>query len=156
MRFHVLAFFAIGLMTSACASSGGTTPTADQHPGQTVDTAVSKTRGSGTDENVQRDVAANTEAGDPSVIQPPSKGGPQARGALCSLYVSNNTRYYVQLYISGSFIGTMGPWADYSTTVTEGNGSLYGKVPFDDGTYSWFGPNSYDCHGQSIRWTMHD
>jgi hypothetical protein len=151
MRFLLATAFAIASL-SACASTGTTAPEA---PGEKLETSVSKSRGSGPDANVKRETAVNTEAGDPAVTQPPEKGGPQARGALCYVNVSNNTRWYVQLYISGDFIGTLRPWADYSTTVTEGSGTLYGKAPFDDGSYSWWGPQGYNCYGQNIAWTMH-
>jgi len=157
MRYLIPSCFAL-LTASACASSGGVAAPAapTEAPHDMLDVGASKNRGAGPDANVKRELGANSNAGDNTIVQPPSKGGPQARGALCYLSVSNNTRWYVQLYISGSFIGTMGPWADYSTTVTEGSGTLYGKAPFDDGTYSWWGPQSYGCHGQGINWTMHD
>jgi len=146
--------FVIPLAIAALSGCASTDTKTLQDVGEKIVTAISKSRGSGPDENVKRDAGANTEAGDDTVVQPPDKGGPQARGALCSLNVSNNTRLYVQLYIGGDYVGTMRPWADYGTTVTEGGGQLYGKAVFDDGSYSWWGPQSYNCYGQNINWNM--
>ena len=151
MRHLVTTSLAV-LALSACASTDTKTLT---DLGEKIVSGISKSRGSGPDTNVKRDAGANTQTGDDTVTQPPDKGGPQARGALCSLNVSNNTRLYVQLYISGDYVGTMRPWADYGTTVTDGSGTLYGKAVFDDGSYSWWGPESYSCRGQNINWTMH-
>jgi hypothetical protein len=120
-------------------------------PGKTVEAHSSKGM-KGPDANVKMDLAPNKQGA--KAVAPPSKGGPKSKGASGTAHIDNRTNWYVNVYLNGSFGGTVEPWGDLYLYSACGTNTLYAKAPFDDGTYIYWGPTSDDfC---STTWTLHN
>ncbi len=50
---------------------------------------------------------------------------PKARGAACSIYFSNYTGYYVNIYVDGYYRGQLSPWGGGTVVVGDGYTSIY-------------------------------
>jgi len=111
------------------------------------------TRGAEKDPNIISDSQTN----DPNAkIDPPeSKGGPKARGGSCEVRFDNSTKYLIKLYIDGKYRGTIGPFDDAVGYALPGETRVYARADFEDGTYLYWGPKTYDCRsGQYIYFKM--
>jgi hypothetical protein len=111
---------------------------------QTVKSTANKGSASTPDPNIKSNSLANTPG--KTVVAPPSKGGPAAKGAACVLHIDNSTGYIVEFYFNGVAQGAMAPWGDYQTAITPGGAQLYGTATFTDGTVLTFGPQVYACN----------
>lgn len=49
----------------------------------------------------------------------------KARGAACSIYFSNYTGYYVNIYVDGYYKGQLSPWGAGTVVVGNGYTSIY-------------------------------
>jgi hypothetical protein len=70
---------------------------------------------------------------------PPQKGGQKTRGAGCFVTFDNWTPWYVDVYVDGEGVGTVGPWGD-GGIFTDDNPVLYAR---SDSHY--WGPYTAKC-----------
>ena len=113
------------------------------------------TRGAEKDPNIKDD----TQLNDPAVKidPPPSKGGVKTRGNLCEVRLDNWTKLIIKIYIDGKYRGTIGPFDDAVGYAIPGETSVYGRADYTDGTFSYWGPKTYNCSsGQYIYFKMTD
>lgn len=134
------------LLSAAMAQTGG---------GKTTEvvTRGHKGRGQGADPNIRH----KSEANDPNVkpAPPAAKGGPKARGSVCGIVVDNWTPWKVQLYVDGDYQGLISPYGALSDVVFTGPVVVYARADFTDGTYTSWGPQTFQCSGQGIyRWKL--
>ena len=77
---------------------------------------------------------------------------PKARGAACSIYFSNYTGYYVNIYVDGYYRGQLSPWGGGTVVVGDGYTSIYcitaGKTLEWSDAGNCFG--SYTCKQRRI------
>ncbi len=135
-----------GLLLSASpAQTGG--------PGKTTEvvTRGHKSRGQGADPNIRH----KSEVNDPgaSLAPPAAKGGPKSRGSACGIVVDNWTPWKVQFYLDGDFQGVISPYGALSGVAFTGPTVVYARADFTDGTYTSWGPQTFQCAGQGVyRW----
>jgi len=100
-------------------------------------------RGEGkSDENVQTPKAKN----DPQASnQAPENRGDVYGSDYCDVKLRNYTGYYIDIYVDGSFRGTLGPWEDRVSWAIPGKTKLYGRADFDDGSWLYWGPIEAEC-----------
>jgi len=112
------------------------------------------TRGAEKDPNIISDSPVN----DPNakIDPPPAKGGPVSRGgAACEVRFDNSTKLFIKVYIDGKYRGTIGPYDDAIGYAIPGETRVYARADFDDGSYVYWGPKTYDCNsGQYIYFKM--
>lgn len=113
----------------------------------------------------QRKAGARGEEKDPNIKQelgdidltktpeaPPEKGG-NKRGnqAACEVIIDNYTGWYVQVYVDGSYRGTVAPWGDATYYTTAGETVVYARTPtLSDGSFIYWGPSTYRyCGGNT-------
>ncbi|MDX1945927.1 MAG: hypothetical protein SFU86_11060 [Pirellulaceae bacterium] len=80
--------------------------------------------------------------------------GEQARGIEGTLYIRNNTRWYIDIYINGNRVGTSYPYHNGSIYVGESPifaTTLYGSAP---GTSITWGPILVDYRLNDYTWTL--
>jgi hypothetical protein len=112
-----------------------------------VKTQAQSSRGGGADTNIKTDRAPN----DPSnqATKPAGKG----RG--CSVEVSNETGWYVDIYVNGVYTGTVGPWGSGWAYPPVAGSNLYGRANFTDGSWKYWGPREFGCGQGSVNtWTI--
>jgi len=71
------------------------------------------------------------------------------RGGLGTIHVDSRSRYYIDIYIDGSYAGTVGPGGDLYLDVSSGEHTLYGDAagtPYDWGPRVGF--------AGSLLWTI--
>ena len=90
----------------------------------------------------------------PEVTAPSSKGGPKSRDFdACQLTWDNWTPWYIDLYVDGTWVGTMGPWGEMYGVYRSG-AELYARANFDDGSYKYWGPTTLDCTNLKMVWKL--
>jgi hypothetical protein len=72
----------------------------------------------------------------------PKEKGPVYGGSYCDVNLENHTGYFIDIYVDGSYRGTIGAWESKVTWAIPGRTTLYGKSIL--GTVSW-GPIGVDC-----------
>ncbi len=104
-----------------------------QGPAKKIDVAknpVTKTRGA--NPKIKTDVpTTDKETPKPS----------QTRGS-CTIAFSNNTGYYVKVYVDGNYKGTLAPYESGSVTVYSGYTTIYCITT--GGTYDWSAAGNCD------------
>lgn len=107
-------------------------------------------KGSGAaDSNIKKQQVKN----DPSMA---GKTAPRGRGAgpyACVVHVDNRTLLYSKVYIDGDYVGMVGPAGDVYVRTGNGTTTAYVRADFDDGSYNYWGPVSFDCEG-SFTWRI--
>ena len=71
----------------------------------------------------------------PSKFTPVPK--PPADQPFCCLTIINNTGYYAEIYLDGTYQGTVGPWSQSEACTTEGWEKIFIRTPNDE--YVWTG-----------------
>lgn len=107
-------------------------------------TKAPASRGSEPDANVKNDKQTN----DPSAkgTPPSSKGGNATRGGgNCEVRLDNWTNYLIKIYVDGIYRGVLDRYGDAVVYVGVGETRVYGRADFDDGSYLYWGPKTYDC-----------
>ncbi|MCK9612435.1 MAG: hypothetical protein PHR81_04175 [Bacteroidales bacterium] len=66
----------------------------------------------------------------------------KARSGVCTITVNNYTPYGVDIYVDGSWVGTISAYTKAYTTTYSGSTKIYGKSI--GGTYYW-GPQTFYC-----------
>ena len=69
------------------------------------------------------------------------------------IIVDNYTGYSIDIYVNGSFRGTIAPYDKKVTWAVPGNTRLYGKATFNDGSYLYWGPNT-TYTGYEYTWKL--
>ena len=69
------------------------------------------------------------------------------------IIVDNYTGYSIDIYVDGSFRGTIAPYDKKVTWAVPGNTRLYAKATFDDGSYLYWGPNT-TYTGYEYTWSL--
>ncbi len=77
--------------------------------------------------------------------------GPVYGDNYCDVNLENHSGYYIDIYIDGSYRGTIGPWEAKVSWAIPGKTTLYGKST--GGTVSW-GPQQVDC-GYIYTWGLY-
>lgn len=77
---------------------------------------------------------------------PANKGGNAKSGAGCKVIFDNFTDWRIKLYVNGAYRGTLGGFDDaYLYVRPSPNTVVYARADFDDGSYLYWGPTTYDC-----------
>jgi hypothetical protein len=108
----------------------------------------------GDDSNVKDDKETN----DPNsqLAAPEQKGGAKTRGGgSCEVRFDNRTRWFVKLYVDGTYRGTISPYGDGVAYTGAGSTRVYARAQFDTGDYLYWGPSDYSCYsGEYIYFRM--
>jgi hypothetical protein len=64
----------------------------------------------------------------------------KTRGPYCDVYVTNQTGYYIDIYVDGDWAGTASPYSRAKTSAWPGHTTVFGE----SGNITW-GPRSYNC-----------
>ena len=147
------------LILAALLSAGGllldASPAQTGPAGKTTEIIAKghKGRGQGADPNIKRKSELNDAAQPP--LAPPGKGGPKTRGSLCGIVVDNWTAWKVQFYLNGDLQGLISPYSALSGVTFSGPTVVYARADFTDGTYTTWGPQTFQCSGEGIyRWKL--
>src|SRR5258705_5455861 len=91
----------------------------------------STTRGEGADPNIKSDKETNDPSSD--MAAPENKGGAKTRGGgYCEVRFDNRSRWFVKLYVDGTYRGTLSPYGDSVAYTLPGGTRGYGPADFDD------------------------
>ena len=97
------------------------------------------------DPNIKTENAPNSpnENGRLPVI----KGGLKTRGGGdCKVIFGNYTDYRINLYVNGTYRGTAASYGDaYLYLAPNPETIVYARADFADGSFLFWGPESYDC-----------
>jgi hypothetical protein len=108
----------------------------------------------GDDPNIKNEKETN----DPNseLAAPEQKGGAKTRGGgACEVRFDNRTRWFVKLYVDGTYRGTISPYGDGVAYTGAGATRVYARAVFDSGDYLYWGPNDYSCYsGQYVYFRM--
>lgn len=108
----------------------------------------------GDDPNIKND----TETNDPNseLAAPQQKGGAKTRGGgACEVRFDNRTRWFVKLYVDGTYRGTISPYGDGIAYTGAGPTRVYARAEFNTGDFVYWGPNDYRCYpGQYVYFRM--
>ncbi|HKR59135.1 MAG TPA: hypothetical protein VJS64_05335 [Pyrinomonadaceae bacterium] len=107
-------------------------------------TKAPASRGSKPDANIKNDKQTN----DPNAkgTPPSSKGGGATRGGgNCEVRLDNWTNYLIKIYVDGIYRGVLDRYGNAVVYVGVGETRVYGRADFDDGSYLYWGPKTYDC-----------
>ena len=148
----------LGVLAALLAVAGSlasVSPAQTAPAGKTTEivTQGHKVRGQGADPNIKR----KSELNDSAVQLPPpaAKGGPKSRGSLCGIVVDNWTAWKVQFYLNGDLQGLISPYGALSGVTFSGPTVVYARADFTDGTYTTWGPQTFQCSGEGIyRWKL--
>ena len=117
-------------------------------------TKAPATRGGEADPNIKD----NKQTNDPSAKgEPPGKkGGAVTRGGGgCEVRLDNRTNWLIKIYVDGIYRGVLDRYGDGVVYVGAGETHVYARADFDDGTYAYWGPSTYDCGpGQYVYFKM--
>jgi|GEM_PF-1113844 len=69
------------------------------------------------------------------------------------IIVNNHTGYIVDIYVDGSYRGTIAAYDKRTTWSVPGATKLYAKTIFDDGTYYYWGPANVKT-GYNYKWNL--
>ena len=86
--------------------------------------------------------------------QPQAKTRGDVYGSSYSdIIVNNYTGYSIDIYVDGSFRGTIAPYDKKVTWAVPGNTRLYAKAVFNDGSYTYWGP-TVTYTGYEYTWKL--
>ena len=71
------------------------------------------------------------------------------------IIVDNYTGYSIDIYVNGSFRGTISPYDKKVTWAVPGNTRLYAKAVFNDGSYLYWGP-TVTYTGYDYTWRLNN
>jgi hypothetical protein len=112
-----------------------------------VKTQAQSSRGGGADTNIKTDRAPNDPSG--------QAAKPAGKGRGCSVEVSNETGWYVDIYVNGVYTGTLGPWSNGWAYPPVAGSNLYGRANFTDGSWKYWGPREFGCGQGSVNsWSI--
>jgi len=129
---------------------------AQQPKGKTEETKSTTARSRGADENIKT-AKPTTNSENANVPAPANKAPGRSKGAsaVATVVLDNSTPWYIDIYIDGSYRGTMGPWGDSYAYALAGNTRLYARADFDNGSYKFWGPKVvYIGNGESFTWRI--
>lgn len=145
LLFLVLATVLTGSLTTAYGQK--TKP-------KVIELKAQKPTTRGEDPNIKSDKETN----DPNseLAAPQQKGGAKTRGGgACQVRFDNRTRWFVKLYVDGTYRGTISPYGDGVAYTGAGPTRVYARAVFDSGDYLYWGPTDYSCYsGQFIYFRM--
>ncbi len=85
---------------------------------------------------------------------PPAKTRGDVYGSNYSdIIIDNYTSYSIDIYVDGSFRGTIASYDKKVTWAIPGNNRLYAKAVFSDGSYIYWGP-TITYTGYEYTWTL--
>lgn len=114
---------------------------------QEVELKASKGTSTGkgaSDPNIKEDETPN----DPNTKRrPPAAKGGNSKGASydCEVQFDNRTDLNIKTYVNGRYRGTLGGYDDAYLYIFPGYITVYGRADFSDGSYLYWGPQSYTC-----------
>ena len=73
------------------------------------------------------------------------KNGPVYGENYCDVVVDNYTNLYVKIWIDGNYKGIVEPYGKRTVYAVPGKTKMYCRADFDDGSYSYWGPDYFDC-----------
>ncbi len=121
-----------------------TKPKTSSQKKEVVELKSNKGTATGEDPNITTGDLPNTM--NSPKTPPASKGGNSKGAAGCKVIFDNYTNYRIKLYVNGAFRGTLGGYDDAYLYVTPSrNTVVYARADFDDGSYLYWGPTTYDC-----------
>jgi hypothetical protein len=145
----------LGLLASAQTAPNASAP-AGAATGKAVDKPSPKSRGAGPDPNIKQDqnqAATNAQ----ETPAPLPKSGQKQRGPTdCWVTAANESPWYVNVYVDGTYRGQVSPWGKGIVNARAGSTTLYGRADFPNGSYNTWGPRSFYCGPDgSFTWTLH-
>lgn len=95
----------------------------------------------------------------PSNEKKPKPDANKSRGDVygpnySDIIVDNYTGWSIDIYVDGSYRGTIAPYDRKVTWAIPGNTQLYGKATFVDGSYMYWGPMNAST-GYAYTWNLH-
>ena len=145
----------LAALLAVAASLAPVSPAQNAPAGKTTEIVAQghKARGQGADPNIKRKSDLNDAA---TQLPPPAaKGGPKVRGDLCGIVADNWTPWKVQFYLNGDLQGMISPYGALSGVTFSGPTVVYARADFTDGTYTTWGPQTFQCSGEGIyRWKL--
>ena len=103
---------ALLFLVSAIVLPGSLSPAQGQKPTpKVIELKAQKPTTRGEDPNIKNDKETN----DPNseLAAPEQKGGPKTRGGgYCEVRFDNRTKWFVKLYVDGTYRGTISPFGD--------------------------------------------
>lgn len=104
-----------------------------EKPKKVIETAAVKGRGAAAaDENIKKPRPADDSSLLPA---PPSKGGAQTRGSACYVVIDNRSNLYADIYLDGTYRGTVDAYGDAWAYVGCGETRLYARTR--SGSFAW-------------------
>jgi hypothetical protein len=121
---------------------------ADKQKKNKVESKAQTARGN-TDPNIK---TPELPANDPS--QADAKK-PEAKRGACRVTVDSYRNLYIKIFVDGDYKGVVSPLATDYTYAISGPTRLYARADFTDGSYSFWGPETFYCEdGGSYTWTL--
>jgi hypothetical protein len=136
---HIRTLLFIPLVAACAALLTAGAAQAQQPQAKVSENKAERSRGAGADQNVKADRAPNHVSAT-AAPAPAAKGGERTRGGVSVVHIDNWTQWYIDVYMNGTFCGSMGPWGDTYCYVPSGNVTMYARAPFDDGSALKWGP----------------
>ncbi|MBX3148943.1 hypothetical protein KF728_02215 [Candidatus Obscuribacterales bacterium] len=160
-KFFILIVLAIFGLSSSCPTLAADAPKTDSKTEtqlvkpktQDTDAKVKTAKGKGKDPKIKTARALNKPA-DKSGNAPPSKGGAKTRSMWGGVVIDNRTGSYIDVYLDGTYTGTVGPWGDMYRDVVAGRTNVYCVAPYTDGTYDSWEYNAMIPRDISIRFPI--
>jgi len=146
----LVAFLAMASLAFGQAATNKQAPASPAGKPQVVnDTA--KARGAGaTNPNIKN---ANTKNDSKQQTPPPPNKGGAARGSgpyECGIHVDNHTPWRIEIYVDGSYAGTVNSWGDVAGITGNGATTLYGIARFENASDLEWGPTVFNCPAGSV------
>lgn len=142
----VLSFLVLGVVLVGSL----TTAQGQKAKSKVIELKAQKPTTRGDDPNIKNDTETNDPASE--LAAPQQKGGAKTRGGgACEVRFDNRTRWFVKLYVDGTYRGTISPYGDGVAYTGAGPTRVYGRADFNTGDYLYWGPNDYACYsGQYV------
>lgn len=119
------------------------------------ESAKAASRGAGQDPNIKA-TREQVLVNKPTIPVPPAKSGERARDAAnpgngyCDIVVDNWSGNYADIYVDGSWKGTVSPYGDGATWAVSGPTVLYAKAD-DGGTWGPYRVTCRDLYTWKLR-----
>jgi hypothetical protein len=152
MRFARTVLTMVAL--SAVMISSSATVGAQQTRQKSQTTKATSSRARGADPNITKPRNRNSVTNEAPA--PANKAGGKARGAtIARVLIDNSTPWYIDIYVDGSYRGTIEPWGDAYANALPGETHLYARADFTDGSVKTWGPNiAFIDNGELYSWRL--
>jgi len=153
MRFSRTLLTMVAL-SAVVVSLNSETVGAQQPRQKSESTKATTSRSRGADPNIKKQRGRNSAMKEAPA--PANKGAGRARGAaIARVLVDNSTPWYIDIYVDGSYRGTIEPWGDAYANALAGETHVYARAEFDNGTVKTWGPKVvFIDNGEVFSWQL--